>query len=221
MASPLRATTAPPLPSTTALPLPPSRTPLPLTPTTLSRAPTEGTSAGEDHALLGTSRYVEATLELEDEQGFNRPYTTGDHMFNEPEAFIDKSIDEYKGWLAKLQEEIDMELKDDFMEESIKAYKEWLRQKVSYTDQQSSAASANVEEEIIDIPNQLEYWPSHARQNKRIKAGLFCTRSEFLNIVDPVENIFKIARERYKGWRSTFRAMYKAYNNYEERMKKG
>ncbi|KAG8056396.1 hypothetical protein GUJ93_ZPchr0002g24605 [Zizania palustris] len=77
MASPLPATTAPPLPSTTASSLPPSRTPLLLTPTTLSTVPTDGTSAGEDRSLLGASRYVEATLELEDEQGFNRPYTTG------------------------------------------------------------------------------------------------------------------------------------------------
>lgn len=33
------------------------------------------------------------------------------------------------------------------------------------------------------------------------------------------EKILKIARERYKGWRSTFSATYKAYDNYDERMK--
>ncbi|KAG8060459.1 hypothetical protein GUJ93_ZPchr0002g25173 [Zizania palustris] len=77
MAPPLPPTRALPLPSTMVPPLPPSRTPLPLNPTTLSMASTEGNSAGEDHALLGACRYVEATLELEDEQGFNRLYTTG------------------------------------------------------------------------------------------------------------------------------------------------
>ncbi|KAG8069249.1 hypothetical protein GUJ93_ZPchr0005g14756 [Zizania palustris] len=75
--APLPPAMALPLPSTTAPPLPPSRTPLPLTPTTLSMAPTEGTNANDDHALLGASIYVEATLELEDEQGFSRPYTIG------------------------------------------------------------------------------------------------------------------------------------------------
>jgi hypothetical protein len=28
-----------------------------------------------------------------------------------------------------------------------------------------------------------------------------------------------VAKERYKGWRSTFSATYKAYESYDERMK--
>ncbi|KAG8065178.1 hypothetical protein GUJ93_ZPchr0004g39946 [Zizania palustris] len=77
MAPPLPPTKEPPFPLTMMPPLPPSRTPLSLTPTTLSMMPTEGTSVGEDHALLAASRYVEATVELKDEQGLSHPYTTG------------------------------------------------------------------------------------------------------------------------------------------------
>lgn len=33
------------------------------------------------------------------------------------------------------------------------------------------------------------------------------------------EKIWKIARERYRGWRSAFSATYKAYDSYDERMK--
>jgi hypothetical protein len=32
------------------------------------------------------------------------------------------------------------------------------------------------------------------------------------------EKIWAIARERYKGWRSTFSATAKAYNSYHQRM---
>ncbi|KAG8065274.1 hypothetical protein GUJ93_ZPchr0004g39327 [Zizania palustris] len=66
-----------PLPPAMAPPLPPFRAPVPLTLMTLSTSPNEGTSVGEDNALLGTRRYVEANLELEDDQGFSRLYTTG------------------------------------------------------------------------------------------------------------------------------------------------
>ena len=33
------------------------------------------------------------------------------------------------------------------------------------------------------------------------------------------EKILKIAQERYKGWRSIFSATYRAYDNYDARMK--
>ena len=36
---------------------------------------------------------------------------------------------------------------------------------------------------------------------------------------DIKQKILTIANERYKGWRSTFSAMYRAYNTYDERMR--
>jgi hypothetical protein len=36
---------------------------------------------------------------------------------------------------------------------------------------------------------------------------------------DATEKILDIASDRYRGWRSTFSATYKAYNSYDERMK--
>jgi hypothetical protein len=42
----------------------------------------------------------------------------------------------------------------------------------------------------------------------------------FKNIEDAKEKILDIALERYRGWQSTFSATYKAYNSYDERMKK-
>uniref|UniRef100_A0A0D9W304 Uncharacterized protein n=1 Tax=Leersia perrieri TaxID=77586 RepID=A0A0D9W304_9ORYZ len=39
------------------------------------------------------------------------------------------------------------------------------------------------------------------------------------NTKNPKEKIWKIAKERYKGWRSTLSAMYNAYDTYDERMK--
>ena len=33
------------------------------------------------------------------------------------------------------------------------------------------------------------------------------------------QKIWKIAQQRYKGWRATFSATYKAFNTYDERMK--
>jgi len=33
------------------------------------------------------------------------------------------------------------------------------------------------------------------------------------------EKIWKIAQQRYKGWRATFSATCKAFNTYDERMK--
>ena len=35
------------------------------------------------------------------------------------------------------------------------------------------------------------------------------------------EKIWKIAQQRYKGWRATFSATYKTFNTYNERMKTG
>ncbi|TVU50279.1 hypothetical protein EJB05_01645, partial [Eragrostis curvula] len=43
---------------------------------------------------------------------------------------------------------------------------------------------------------------------------------EFVNTADPKEKILQIASERYRGWRSTFSATYKAYNSYAARMRK-
>jgi hypothetical protein len=42
----------------------------------------------------------------------------------------------------------------------------------------------------------------------------------FKNTEDAKEKILDIASEQYRGWRSTFSATYKAYNSYDERMKK-
>ena len=36
---------------------------------------------------------------------------------------------------------------------------------------------------------------------------------------DIKQKILTIANERYKGWRSTFSATYRAYNTYDERMR--
>lgn len=36
---------------------------------------------------------------------------------------------------------------------------------------------------------------------------------------EPKEKIWKVAQQRYKGWRSTFSATYKAYGNYDQRIK--
>ncbi|XP_008669767.2 uncharacterized protein [Zea mays] len=44
-------------------------------------------------------------------------------------------------------------------------------------------------------------------------------RWEFLTNEDAHEKIWSIAKERYKGWRSTLSSTYKAYNSYAERMK--
>ena len=35
------------------------------------------------------------------------------------------------------------------------------------------------------------------------------------------QKIWKIAQQRYKGWRATFSATYKAFNTYDDRMKTG
>jgi len=41
-----------------------------------------------------------------------------------------------------------------------------------------------------------------------------------LEVTDENEKmIWSIANERYKGWRSTFSATYRAYNSYDERMR--
>lgn len=37
--------------------------------------------------------------------------------------------------------------------------------------------------------------------------------------MDNKKKIWTIANERYKGWRSTFSATYRAYDTYEERMR--
>jgi hypothetical protein len=42
----------------------------------------------------------------------------------------------------------------------------------------------------------------------------------FKNTEDAKEKILDIVSEQYRGWRSTFSVTYKAYNNYDERMKK-
>ena len=39
------------------------------------------------------------------------------------------------------------------------------------------------------------------------------------NTSEMKEKIWKIAQQRYKGWRATFSATYKAFNTYDERMK--
>ncbi|KAL6909772.1 hypothetical protein ACP4OV_001431 [Aristida adscensionis] len=44
-------------------------------------------------------------------------------------------------------------------------------------------------------------------------------RWELEDIENLEEKIWSIAKERYKGWRSSLSATYKAYNSYEERMK--
>lgn len=41
----------------------------------------------------------------------------------------------------------------------------------------------------------------------------------FGNTKNPKKKILDIASERYRGWRSTFSSTYKAYSNYDERMK--
>jgi len=38
--------------------------------------PPQGMSASNNATALGAHRYIEATLELEDEHGFSRPYST-------------------------------------------------------------------------------------------------------------------------------------------------
>jgi hypothetical protein len=45
-------------------------------------------------------------------------------------------------------------------------------------------------------------------------------RWDFQNIDNASEKIWYIASDRYRGWQSTFSATYKAYNDYDERMKK-
>ncbi|XP_039784671.1 uncharacterized protein LOC120651279 [Panicum virgatum] len=44
-------------------------------------------------------------------------------------------------------------------------------------------------------------------------------RWDIQNTEDEKKKIWAIAKDRYKGWRSTFSATYKAYNNYHARMK--
>jgi hypothetical protein len=43
-------------------------------------------------------------------------------------------------------------------------------------------------------------------------------RWELKDIENPEDKIWSIAKERYKGWRSSLSAMYKAYNCCEDRM---
>ena len=45
------------------------------------------------------------------------------------------------------------------------------------------------------------------------------SRWDFENVDNAIEKILDIAKERYKGWRSTLSATYKAYNTYDERMR--
>jgi hypothetical protein len=45
-------------------------------------------------------------------------------------------------------------------------------------------------------------------------------RWDFQNIDNANKMILDIASDRYKGWRLTFNATYKEYNDYDERMKK-
>jgi hypothetical protein len=44
-------------------------------------------------------------------------------------------------------------------------------------------------------------------------------RWELEDIENPEDKIWSIAKEWYKGWRSSLSATYKAYNCYEDRMK--
>jgi hypothetical protein len=47
-------------------------------------------------------------------------------------------------------------------------------------------------------------------------------QQEKWDLEDTLENkkkIWAIANERYKGWRSTFSATYRAYDTYDERMR--
>lgn len=45
------------------------------------------------------------------------------------------------------------------------------------------------------------------------------SRWDFENVDNATKKILDVANERYKGWRSTLSATYKAYNTYEEWMK--
>ncbi|RLN35026.1 uncharacterized protein C2845_PM03G29480, partial [Panicum miliaceum] len=65
----------------------------------------------------------------------------------------------------------------------------------------------------------VRYWRDMSRHVEEDIAECIMVHWDLETTKNPKKKIWKVAMERYKGWRSALHSTYKAYNSYDKRMK--